>query len=491
MTYVKQTWANGALGGTPISAARLAYIESGIESVDNKFAGRRLSVLDPEVGCQMDGSDETSLVNAAIASGAKELFIPAGTLRANILINRNDITLSGEGASSIIRAASGNTVIAIGDGLATRSDITLRDITIDGQSTSGRSGIKTLEVARFNLLNVQIRNTPYAGLWLGGTIGTTQVYVFGCNINTVGSGGPGTTGWGVLAEDNSNAITLVATDFLNCVQGAVKATNCYSFKIIGGAIQACGVGGTEPYGVHFIGGADIQINTYFEATSVGAPLAGSADIFLEKNGGTYLESARISGYIFGSAVCEYGVKMDGVRNVRIEDGTTIYGHAVSELYLSANVASEGVDAGKPRMPAPVVAKKSGAGAASITLRLAGETEQLPMGVVFQAARSDNKVSTSYSVGGNALPLDCALGNIQKVTLSASMGAAATTLNNPTDGQTVTLTFIQDATGSRTYNWPVACKFNRGAAAPANLTAAGAIDTATFWYDGATGNFIQK
>lgn len=31
MTYTKQTWANGALGGTPISAARLAHMEDGIE----------------------------------------------------------------------------------------------------------------------------------------------------------------------------------------------------------------------------------------------------------------------------------------------------------------------------------------------------------------------------------------------------------------------------------------------------------------------------
>ena len=31
MTYVKQTWANGALGGTPISADRLNYIEAGLE----------------------------------------------------------------------------------------------------------------------------------------------------------------------------------------------------------------------------------------------------------------------------------------------------------------------------------------------------------------------------------------------------------------------------------------------------------------------------
>ena len=32
MPYTPQTWADGAAGGTPLSAARLGYIESGIEA---------------------------------------------------------------------------------------------------------------------------------------------------------------------------------------------------------------------------------------------------------------------------------------------------------------------------------------------------------------------------------------------------------------------------------------------------------------------------
>lgn len=35
MTYSKQTWTDGAGGGTPLSAARLTHMEDGIEEVQN------------------------------------------------------------------------------------------------------------------------------------------------------------------------------------------------------------------------------------------------------------------------------------------------------------------------------------------------------------------------------------------------------------------------------------------------------------------------
>lgn len=38
MSYTKQTWTDGTAGGTPVSSARLNYIESGIATADN-YAG--------------------------------------------------------------------------------------------------------------------------------------------------------------------------------------------------------------------------------------------------------------------------------------------------------------------------------------------------------------------------------------------------------------------------------------------------------------------
>lgn len=502
-SYIKQTWNNGMAGSTPISAQRLSHIEDGIEAAAlasttvgggvSRVNEGPLSFLDPRVGGLMDGSDETSKFNTTavnlLPADGGEIYIPPGILKANINLQRDGVTVSGAGLGTILRAVSGDTVVTIGDDITTRLDNTFRDLTIDGESTLGRTGMKTLQAARLNLYDVNFKRTPYAGLWLGGSIGTTQVYGFGCRFQTIGSGGTGTTGWGILAEDNTNACEFYGCDWLGCVQGAVRATNCYHFKVHG-TIQACGIGGTEPYGVHFLGGAGIDIDCYFEATAYGAPIAGSADIFLEKNGLSYLESAVVRGYIFGSGVCEYGVKMDGVRNVQVESGATVYGHAVSEFYATANVASEGIHVGKVRMPSPVVDNKSGPGASAISIQVTGESEYIPYKVIHQKAVSDNKTTTAYTVGGNALALDVSTGNIQKVTLSASMGGAVTTFTNATDGQTFTVIFIQDATGSRTYNWPAACKF-AGNTAPVASTAAGAKDSVTFWYDGANGHFNEK
>ena len=50
--YAKQTWANGPGGGTPITAARLAHMEDGIDAVTETLeavASVFVQQLDPEV----------------------------------------------------------------------------------------------------------------------------------------------------------------------------------------------------------------------------------------------------------------------------------------------------------------------------------------------------------------------------------------------------------------------------------------------------------
>lgn len=37
VVYTPQTWANGQVGGTPLSAARLQHIEDGLTAIDNTF----------------------------------------------------------------------------------------------------------------------------------------------------------------------------------------------------------------------------------------------------------------------------------------------------------------------------------------------------------------------------------------------------------------------------------------------------------------------
>lgn len=72
------------------------------------------------------------------------------------------------------------------------------------------------------------------------------------------------------------------------------------------------------------------------------------------------------------------------------------------------------------------------------------------------------------------------GQYQKVTLSAN--ATSSSITNPSNGQRITIQWLQDATGGRTYVWPTNCKF-AGGATPIASTAAGKSDLITFVFDG--------
>ena len=63
---------------------------------------------------------------------------------------------------------------------------------------------------------------------------------------------------------------------------------------------------------------------------------------------------------------------------------------------------------------------------------------------------------------------------------AQAGAGADA--HPAPGAEITVSWVQDATGGRTYVWPANCKF-AGGAAPAPSTTANYKDTVKFFYDG--------
>lgn len=50
MAYTPQTWANGEAGGTPLSAARLNYIEAAIDAVDSAIAAAQAEIDELPVG---------------------------------------------------------------------------------------------------------------------------------------------------------------------------------------------------------------------------------------------------------------------------------------------------------------------------------------------------------------------------------------------------------------------------------------------------------
>lgn len=84
----------------------------------------------------------------------------------------------------------------------------------------------------------------------------------------------------------------------------------------------------------------------------------------------------------------------------------------------------------------------------------------------------------------AMVVDCALANSFSVLMTSNV-TAGPMFNNPTDGQTVQVLIVQDATGSRTMTWPASFKW--ASATPVALsTAANAVDLLTATYRSSNG-----
>lgn len=87
-------------------------------------------------------------------------------------------------------------------------------------------------------------------------------------------------------------------------------------------------------------------------------------------------------------------------------------------------------------------------------------------------------STITLATAGAVTIDATKGDVI-VTLQAN--ATSSVIANPAVNQKITVTFLQDATGGRTYVWPSNVKF-AGGAGPADTTA-NKRSSVTLWYDG--------
>lgn len=115
---------------------------------------------------------------------------------------------------------------------------------------------------------------------------------------------------------------------------------------------------------------------------------------------------------------------------------------------------------------------SGSGAPSIPANLAGNRfDQLPTAPQIWP----QTLSTNGAVAFPALN-----GNIMTVVLSAN--ATSSSISNPMIGQPLTIQWIQDGTGSRTYSWPANVRFAANTA-PTATTTANRMDSVTFMWTG--------
>jgi len=113
---------------------------------------------------------------------------------------------------------------------------------------------------------------------------------------------------------------------------------------------------------------------------------------------------------------------------------------------------------------------------------AGSTNKVKLSTAMTLSRTASTLAAN-----GAVTIDSSLGNTFTVTLQAN--ATSSSITNPVTGRQITITWLQDGTGGRTYAWPANCKF-AGGTAPADTTL-NKRSTVTFEYDGTNWNEISR
>lgn len=239
MPYSPQTWNNGAIGGTPLSAARLTHMEAGIAAAIPKGA-HYVSVVDH--GATGNGvTDDTAAIAAAYTAAAgKPLLFPAGVYKVTALPALTDgDRLIGVSAidSEIVYAGTGTLLHLSG-----RQDIAIRSL---GIHISG-VGAKALDLDacfQISIDDVRIRGNH------DGTTGSTYHGQRGIVLRNNS---------GNTRIHNSVIANLGVGVETSCIQS--EMTNC---KIVACYTGIVGVGGTANAGMvcvacEFIGNTDVD-----------------------------------------------------------------------------------------------------------------------------------------------------------------------------------------------------------------------------------------
>lgn len=97
---------------------------------------------------------------------------------------------------------------------------------------------------------------------------------------------------------------------------------------------------------------------------------------------------------------------------------------------------------------------------------AGDTSAMISGIAEGGALVAAAMASTLAVAGT-VTFDASQANTWTVTLSANV-TSSSIINPNISGQTLTIVWLQDATGGRTYVWPTNCKF-AGGVAPSDTT----------------------
>ncbi|QGA37979.1 transporter [Burkholderia glumae] len=181
------TGANTALGATSNLQFRASLSGAGGRSVASKLSDV-VSILDFP-GCDKTGvADSTACIQAALNSGAKTVYIPAGQYRESglTLPQTQGFTLYGDGPNSVLIQTGGSiSYPAISGAFTFDSHSTIRDLKFDGTAGTANT-LDTTFAQTLDLLNLAFNNVPvgYSSIKIDGNP-TTGVYMHDVRLKNI------------------------------------------------------------------------------------------------------------------------------------------------------------------------------------------------------------------------------------------------------------------------------------------------------------------
>lgn len=225
MPYSPQTWTNGAIGGTPISGARLTHLEAGVTAAIPK-GDQVFNVRD--YGALGNGSaDDTAAVAAAYAAaGGRPLMFPYGSYKVTALpafVDGDHLIGVSSTDSEIVYTGTGTLLPLTG-----RQDMAIRSLSI---YISG-VGAKAIDMSGCFQVSID------------------DVRIRGAHDGTTGSTYHGQKG--LILRDNTGNTRIHNTIIANL--GVGIETSCIQNEITNSKIVNCytgvhGVGGTANAGL--------------------------------------------------------------------------------------------------------------------------------------------------------------------------------------------------------------------------------------------------
>lgn len=114
MAYSPQTWTDGSAGGTPLSAARLTVMETGIEDADTRLAALEYLTINAQTGSytlvlgdvgKVVEVTSASATNVTVPQNSSVAF-PIGTVIEVCQMGAGQVTIV-QGTGSTLRASNG------------------------------------------------------------------------------------------------------------------------------------------------------------------------------------------------------------------------------------------------------------------------------------------------------------------------------------------------------------------------------------------------